>query len=243
MKKRILITLLAAISVTSLLPAAVRTVPGASAATAAASIKFANGVYLGEVKNGLPHGKGKLTWSNNKWYMGDFVQGKRSGAGKYYNEYISEDGRTHRTVYNGAWKNDQMSGTGTLTDKVTEPTGEVVSNAITTGEFGSNVWKSGYQVMHAVADPDYSFMYKGNGTTISIWGTNGSLLQQWKEGNLFRVQYQKGQVYKEYWIFPTETAAEEKAKQASIRYLKNIASQAAPHLAKFEQLAKQVPLK
>lgn len=136
-----------------------------------------------------------------------------------------------------------MSGTGTLTEKITEKSGEVIRNSIKTGEFAGNVWKSGYDVTHAVADPDFKFVYKENGTTISIWGSNGQLLKQWEEGNLFRVHYQKGAVYKEYWIFPEESTAKEKTRQASIRYLQRISAQVAPHLAQFEKLAKQLPLK
>ncbi|MFF2015755.1 hypothetical protein [Paenibacillus sp. NPDC058177] len=242
MKKKWILFLATTISVTTALSAAVP-VSNAGAESVKATTSYSNAVYYGETKNDLPNGKGKLEWSDKKWYSGEFVQGKRSGTGKYYNEYIGEYGRTYRLVYNGDWKNDRMNGSGTLTEKITEASGEVIQNSITTGEFVNDVWKSGYKVRHAVADPDFEFIYKGNETTISIWDTNGSLLEHWKEGKLFRVQYQKGSVYKEYWIFPTETAKEEKTKQASIRYLQSITSQVAPYLKKFEQFAKQVPLK
>ncbi|MFB5267818.1 hypothetical protein ACE41H_13640 [Paenibacillus enshidis] len=46
-----------------------------------------NAVYYGEVKDGKPHGKGTMKWSNDKSYSGNWVAGQRSGSGKCVNLY------------------------------------------------------------------------------------------------------------------------------------------------------------
>jgi len=44
-------------------------------------------VYEGETKNGIPQGKGKMTWTDEDGdkdvYEGDWVNGKKHGKGKY----------------------------------------------------------------------------------------------------------------------------------------------------------------
>lgn len=66
--------------------------------------------YVGQIKEGLPHGKGKLIYAPNaesyKSYEGDFVQGRREGTGKA----IWTTGKQ----YQGEWENDKRSGDGFL---------------------------------------------------------------------------------------------------------------------------------
>ena len=45
-------------------------------------------VYVGEIKNGLPHGKGKCTYRNGTWFEGNFANGNRMDGTHY-----SADGR------------------------------------------------------------------------------------------------------------------------------------------------------
>ncbi len=213
----------------------------AQAASMPIASQEAGTTYSGDLQNGLPQGKGKLEWGSNKWYVGEFMQGKRSGSGKYFNEYVDKDGQKHRLVYNGSWNHDQMNGPGTRTEQVTDASGQFLLNKIETGAFVDNAWASGYNVYKILGDPDHSFVFKGNGMTLSIWGTAGNLLEKWKAGELFRVQYQKVSVYKEYWQDPEENPAKEKARQTSIHYLQGITKQVVPYLEQFEQLAKQVP--
>jgi len=94
-----------------------------------------DGMYNGEWKNNLPHGKGTYAYDmNNPWkeYVGNFVAGKHSGQGtltyKDYDgrvKYVGEwkDGRkdgqgteTHNngTIYVGEWRNDYNHGQGTM---------------------------------------------------------------------------------------------------------------------------------
>ena len=66
---------------------------------------FANGVYEGEIINGLFDGKGKIVLTTGQEYVGEFSKGKRSGKGicKYPNG----------EKYDGSWLNDMREGKGT----------------------------------------------------------------------------------------------------------------------------------
>ena len=39
--------------------------------------------YEGEIKNGIAHGLGTLTWTDGNKYEGEFKEGKKHGHGKY----------------------------------------------------------------------------------------------------------------------------------------------------------------
>ena len=47
-------------------------------------IKYDNGIYEGNFKNGLRHGKGIYKWTVGSSYDGDFKNGKKEGNGIYY---------------------------------------------------------------------------------------------------------------------------------------------------------------
>ncbi len=215
------------------------------AAAAKQSLTLAGGAtYYGQAENGLPDGRGTIRWPGSKTYSGSFEQGKRSGMGKYINAYTDADtGFRHKIVYTGTWANDRMNGEGTWTHKRMEASGRVILNEIRTGVFRDNAWSAGYEAIHAEADPEYGYTYKDQGMRLNVLAGGGNLLASWKKGELFGVAYQKGAVSRGYSIFPEESAAKERERQASIRYLKSIASQVAPHLQKFEQLSRQLPLK
>ncbi|MGU3473190.1 hypothetical protein ACLBWT_18835 [Paenibacillus sp. D51F] len=125
-----------------------------SAATKMASkvsIKISNGgSYYGEVKNGLPYGKGSATWPGGKSYAGDWKFGKRSGIGKM----ISKKNDFTYYTYNGEWMNDQFNGKGSFLSIYTYPTsldkegyfyadGEI-DNEYQKGIFKNNEFVSGY---------------------------------------------------------------------------------------------------
>ncbi|KAG2410392.1 Phosphatidylinositol 4-phosphate 5-kinase [Vigna angularis] len=92
---------------------------------------FPNGdVYIGKMKDVLPHGKGKYTWSDGTVYEGDWVDGKMTGKGvitwprgaKYEGEfcggYLHGHGTfTHSTgcIYTGGWRMDAHHGIGRKT--------------------------------------------------------------------------------------------------------------------------------
>lgn len=91
------------------------------------TLKMSNGaVYVGETKNGKPHGRGTMKYSKNKIYQGDWKNGKREGVGKITN-IISEKTLAEETgyqtttnevtTYSGNWVNDQYSGNGVFVNK------------------------------------------------------------------------------------------------------------------------------
>ncbi|KOP66958.1 hypothetical protein AMS62_18200 [Bacillus sp. FJAT-18019] len=198
--------------------------------------------YYGETANGQPHGRGTIKWGNGKQYSGDFTNGKRTGNGKYINEY-QVDGETHKVVYTGLWSNDKMDGEGILTHKVTLPDGSVRWNQIQKGTFQAGIFQNGYDVIHAIADPDYSFTYKNGKESLVIMGSNQNMKKAWATGTMFSVHYKNGTINKKYSIFPANSAAEQRLNDAAIQYFKSIQTKVAPHLQQFEALSKQVPLK
>ena len=99
-------------------------------------------------------------------------------------------------VYIGRWNNDKMDGEGILTHKVTLPDGSVRWNQIQKGTFQAGVFQSGYDVIHAVADPDYSFTYKKGKESLEIMGFNRNMKQAWAAGTMFSVHYKNGNINK-----------------------------------------------
>jgi hypothetical protein len=66
------------------------------------------GVYVGDLVDGVRHGHGTITWPNNGGkYVGEFKDGKMHGQGTYI--YANGD------KYVGEWKDDNYHGRGTIT--------------------------------------------------------------------------------------------------------------------------------
>ncbi|NVO09451.1 MAG: hypothetical protein HXX16_05765 [Bacteroidales bacterium] len=59
--------------------------------------------YEGDLKNGLPDGIGKYTWSSGDVYEGGWKEGKRDGEGRYS---FRKDGVD--SVKTGIWKDDKF---------------------------------------------------------------------------------------------------------------------------------------
>jgi hypothetical protein len=89
------------------------------------------GKYLGELKNGTPHGRGVFFYNDDQRYAGDFIDGKFNGEGIYVfsdnHRYTGKwkDGLKHGegtyiwtdgSRYSGSWENDLMNGRGTYTE-------------------------------------------------------------------------------------------------------------------------------
>ena len=68
------------------------------------------GVYVGEKKDGNPHGQGTLTFSSGKKYVGEFKDGKQHGQGTY--TYPKKEGHKVAAKYEGEWKNGKKDGQG-----------------------------------------------------------------------------------------------------------------------------------
>ncbi|BFH59692.1 hypothetical protein [Paenibacillus azoreducens] len=103
------------------------TVTGAEMAHAQAAettLDFGDGsVYTGQVKNGKPNGKGTLISGRLGRYEGNWVNGVKSGFGKY-TFHLKEDkvfdkedklyhDRDWKTHYEGQWANNRQNGQGT----------------------------------------------------------------------------------------------------------------------------------
>ena len=69
---------------------------------------FEDGKYIGQVKNGLPEGKGIFYYKNGSRYEGEYKKGKKDGNGIYYYEHEPFKGN----IYDGGWKNDKQDGKG-----------------------------------------------------------------------------------------------------------------------------------
>ncbi|MFC1750397.1 C13 family peptidase [Pseudomonadota bacterium] len=123
-------------------------------------------LYQGAFKDGLFHGKGKLTWSNGSWFEGEFKQGLFNGSGtlrtfsgdKYAGEF--EDGSfsgegtlefSFGDIYAGEFKKDNPHGQGTYTGE----NGDVYSGEFVAGNFtgeGSITYKNGSTYQGRVED-------------------------------------------------------------------------------------------
>ena len=89
------------------------------------------GNYVGELKDGKPHGKGTYIWKNGTKYEGEWKDGERYGQGRFTftdgSKYVGEfkDGKKHGQgtytypdgrKYEGEWK-DGKTWTGIFYDK------------------------------------------------------------------------------------------------------------------------------
>jgi len=216
---------------------------GGSTVEAAAKKEFLeiskNVVYYGQLKNGKPHGKGTMSWYQTKSYSGDWVDGKRSGFGKFVSRSTSEG---TEITYDGAWKNDLKAGNGSLYTKITSSDGIVQSHKIQFGQFTNDKFTAGYSVLHVKEAAAYSFNYKDATMNLQVIGTNVKMKEAWKNGTFSTIQYMKGKVMKHYAVAFNENPSLVKQNKATLKYLQGIQSQVNTHLIKFESLAKRVPL-
>jgi len=114
----------------------VQSVPTAPSAPTIGKLELDDGTYEGEIVNGIPHGKGKMTYSDDAFlfkgsvYEGDWVDGIWHGKGKiiwadgdvYEGDFIDSlshgKGKmtyTDGSVYEGDWIDDQPHGKGKYT--------------------------------------------------------------------------------------------------------------------------------
>ena len=68
---------------------------------------FSNGKYKGELKDGLPHGKGTMTYIDGDKYVGEWKNNTLNGNGTYT--------WTNGDKYVGEWKDNLRNGQGTMT--------------------------------------------------------------------------------------------------------------------------------
>ena len=77
------------------------------------TLEYQNGIYKGEVKDGLPHGSGILKIGDSETFTGYWQEGKRHGAGHSYVVWNRDfDGLECSFVHHqrGIWTDDVLSG-------------------------------------------------------------------------------------------------------------------------------------
>ncbi|PWZ13759.1 Protein ACCUMULATION AND REPLICATION OF CHLOROPLASTS 3 [Zea mays] len=67
-------------------------------------IHYVGGTYRGRCQEGVPEGKGRLTFSDGSFYDGLWRYGKRSGLGTLFH--------SNGDVYHGTWRDDLIHGKG-----------------------------------------------------------------------------------------------------------------------------------
>lgn len=168
--------------------------------------------YVGEWKNGCPHGKGKYTFHNCESYEGDYVNGQRFGRGIYtYKDGTIYEGdyangvqegkgviryKVSGHVYEGDFRNNMLCGQGVM--KYSD--GRVYSGELRQGVFhglgvmkaadGSIIfqgqWKDGCSVQNATAG-----IPGASTTTLQAKGTAGQTPQTEKKEDIFEMFYCK----------------------------------------------------
>jgi hypothetical protein len=96
---------------------------------------FGKDTYTGSFKNGLPHGKGIYKWSTGEVYDGEWNMGKREGEGNY---------TRHDTVMAGLWKDDEYKGPKPLAPKIIQKN-NIVSTTFTRPGDGNRISITFYQ--------------------------------------------------------------------------------------------------
>ena len=69
-------------------------------------MQFADGLYTGELNQGMKHGKGTMLNTNGDKYEGSWVDDKRNGFGDYYYK-VGEI-----LKYSGYFENNKKHGSG-----------------------------------------------------------------------------------------------------------------------------------
>lgn len=163
-------------------------VPSSDADSNKVAFKLENGaVYYGEGKNGKPNGKGTMKWGDRKSYSGDWVNGKRSGYGKYIAN-VNSDGTSISMVYKGYWKNDKYNGQGTFIEVNDYGKDYNVSN-VSIGKFRDNLFQEGYKLVKQ-SELGHFFSYFDNETNIIFFSYEVSGVK-----NLFKKNFNQTEIH------------------------------------------------
>lgn len=162
------------------------------------TITFSSGQYIGTVKNGMPHGKGKFIWKNGDVYEGDWVNNEITGKGKF--TWKNGD------VYEGDFINAIRSGNGKLSSGYV-PKEKVISIGGSegyytfeyTGEFKNDNYH-GQGSLKYMPSPDkmftekpYTYIGEFKNGVIDGYGTvydyDGNVLGKgiWKDGDIVQL--------------------------------------------------------
>lgn len=172
---------------------------------------YNDGVYIGQMKDGIRNGQGKFTWTDGAVYEGEWKDDKRTGQGVYTwtsgNVYDGEwkdgkqDGRGKYTwadgnVYDGEWKDGKRSGQGKL--------------IWTSGSVYEGEWKDDNQNGQGKLTWVNGNVYEGgwkdgkrNGQGKFTW-SNGDVYEgEWKDNTRHgqgKYTWSSGEVYEGGWI-------------------------------------------
>ena len=151
--------------------------------------------YIGEHKNGKPHGKGVKLYddTNLKSYEGDWYYGKRQGKGTL----IWQDG----SRYVGDWKNDFRDGYGVQYDS----DGEIYEGNWLNGKKhgkGKLTFASDDSLDRKYYDGDWvNGVRQGTGTM--VWNDGDKYVGSWKDGKLYGkgvFYYNDGDKFNGDWV-------------------------------------------
>lgn len=164
-------------------------VQGAQTQTNNQTLTFPNGdVYVGEVLNGNPHGKGTLTYVPNNprtlnRYIGSFVNGQLSGGQLQLN---------NGTVYEGEFTNDLLNGRG----RMYRPDGSSYEGMFYQGNFhGKGVYR--YKDGSTYSGDFVNGKSHGRGVEKEVDGDiyDGEFMNDKKHGNGVLTSILKGYTY------------------------------------------------
>lgn len=176
-----------------------------------ATYEYSDGrIYSGDFVNGLPHGKGQMTFPNQDIYDGEWMDGKMNGQGeyrrfniekdKYVERYVGEfvagvmqgNGRVqfdNRMIYEGQWQNGRRTGIGTLW--------------ITPNEYIHGLWKFD-DIIRGVQHFENGDWYEGTFKNSKFHGFGRYF---YSSGVFFDGEFEDGKPTKGISISPTATIA------------------------------------
>ncbi len=85
-------------------------------------LDISGGEYIGEVKDGIPHGKGKVTWQSGSFYKGEWKDGAFDGRGIFVLGFNTDPNIKVPFIemYEGEYQGGMRHGKGILTKFETE---------------------------------------------------------------------------------------------------------------------------
>ena len=126
--------------------------------------------YVGDIKNGLPSGKGTSTYPEWKKYIGKWKEGKRNGQGKE----TFENG----CIYEGQFKDDKYNGQGSFT----APNGAQFSGKYEDGEL------HGKGILISPEGDKYEGQFKSG-------KQHGKGIYKWNDGRIYEGQFKDGKMH------------------------------------------------
>ncbi|XP_043721609.1 phosphatidylinositol 4-phosphate 5-kinase 8-like isoform X2 [Telopea speciosissima] len=150
---------------------------------------FSNGdAYVGNMKQELPHGNGRYTWSDETVYEGEWEEGKMTGKGRI----CWSSGATYEGDFSGGY----VHGLGTFT---------AVDGSVYVGAWRMNV-------QHGLGRKKYSNLdvYEGSwregiheGSGRYSWYAGNTYTGNWKAGNMCgrgAMKWENGDLFDGFWL-------------------------------------------